>query len=222
MEGKLRLRYSKTGKAKYISHLDLMATMSRALIRLGVSLSYSQGYNPHPFMSVALPLSIGCGSICELMDFGIADETSLPTSFTESLTLVLPDGITILESYKPLSKFSKIAWIDIEGEMLYDNGISPSLVERLLERFNEKSIVVEKKTKRGFSDFDIAPFIKDVNIYKNENDNVLFKAKVSAQNPTINTENIIKAINGEYDDIAPDYSSFTRMDVYDSEMIVFR
>ena len=68
---KIRLLYSKTGKAKYISHLDLMATMRRALLRAGIELKYSEGFNPHPYMSVALPLPVGCSSICELIDIGI-------------------------------------------------------------------------------------------------------------------------------------------------------
>ena len=57
MSDKLRLRFSKTGRAVYISHLDLMQTMQRAFSRAGFALKYTEGYNPHPLISIALPLS---------------------------------------------------------------------------------------------------------------------------------------------------------------------
>ena len=55
---KLRLRFEKTGRAVYISHLDLMATMQRAFSRAGLELKYSEGFNPHPLISILLPLSL--------------------------------------------------------------------------------------------------------------------------------------------------------------------
>ncbi|MBR0161183.1 MAG: DUF2344 domain-containing protein, partial [Oscillospiraceae bacterium] len=65
---KLRLRFEKTGRAVWISHLDLMTTMQRAFSRAGYELQYSEGFNPHPLISILLPLSVGAGSVCELMD----------------------------------------------------------------------------------------------------------------------------------------------------------
>ena len=64
-----RLLFEKTGDAVYISHLDLMRTMTRAFLRAGCRLKYSEGFNPHPNISIALPLSVGCEILCELMDF---------------------------------------------------------------------------------------------------------------------------------------------------------
>ena len=66
---KLRLRFRKTGRAVYISHLDLMRTMQRAFSRAEYELEYSKGFNPHPQISISLPLSVGVASLCELMDF---------------------------------------------------------------------------------------------------------------------------------------------------------
>ena len=74
---KLRLRFKKTGRAVYISHLDLMQTMQRAFSRAGYELKYSEGFNPHPQISIALPLSVGTASLCELMDFKLRDEAEI-------------------------------------------------------------------------------------------------------------------------------------------------
>ena len=65
---RLRLRFEKTGRAVYISHLDLMQTLQRACSRAGYSLKYSEGFNPHPQISVALPLSVGAASRIELSE----------------------------------------------------------------------------------------------------------------------------------------------------------
>ena len=56
---KMRLRFEKTGRAIYISHLDMMRTMQRVFARAGLELKYSEGFNPHPQISIALPLSVG-------------------------------------------------------------------------------------------------------------------------------------------------------------------
>ena len=74
---KLRLRFEKTGRAVYISHLDLMATMQRAFARAGLELKYSEGFNPHPLISILLPLSVGTASRCELMDFRLRQDAEL-------------------------------------------------------------------------------------------------------------------------------------------------
>ena len=80
-----RLAFEKTGRAIYISHLDLMRTMQRAFLRAGLPLAYSQGFNPHARMRVLLPLSVGMASFCERMDVLLREE--LPPE-------ALPEGST--------------------------------------------------------------------------------------------------------------------------------
>ena len=66
-----RLLFSKTGRAKYISHLDLMRTFQRAFTRAGIEIKHTQGFHKHPFVSIALPLSLGYSSQCEILEFGL-------------------------------------------------------------------------------------------------------------------------------------------------------
>jgi len=68
-----RLLFSKTGRAKYISHLDLMRTFQRAFARAGIAIKHTEGFNPHPFVSIALPLSVGYSSQCEILEFGLLE-----------------------------------------------------------------------------------------------------------------------------------------------------
>ena len=59
-----RLLFSKAGTARYISHLDLMRTFQRAFARAGISIKHTEGFHPHPFVSIPLPLSVGFSSQC--------------------------------------------------------------------------------------------------------------------------------------------------------------
>ena len=68
---KNRLLFSKTGRACYISHLDLMATFQRVFLRAGVPIWQTQGFNKHAYVSIALPLSVGYSSDCEILEFNL-------------------------------------------------------------------------------------------------------------------------------------------------------
>jgi len=209
---KVRFRYSKTGKSKYISHLDLVATMQRALLRTGIKLKYSEGFNPHPYISVALPLPVGYSSLCELMDVGVLDDI-LP----EAAKFLLPDGIVIHEAYKPARKFGEIAWVDICGSMYYDRKPCCDIINKLMSCFTGESIIISKKTKSGFKELDIAPFIKDINF--SINDGIQITAKVSAQNPAVNAADLMSVFTGE---LIPDNIYVKRIEIYDADMIKFK
>ena len=117
---KLRLRFRKTGRAVYISHLDLMQTMQRAFFRAGYPLRYSEGFNPHPLISIALPLSVGAASECELMDFRLKEDTDL-AALPARLTAALPEGIEVLEAYEFTRKASGLKWLRVRGLFEYDD-----------------------------------------------------------------------------------------------------
>lgn len=216
---KLRLRYSKTGRAKYISHLDLMATMRRAFLRAGLELKYSEGFNPHPYISVALPLPVGCASVCELMDFELADARRAD-DIPALVSSVLPEGLEVLEAYVPERKFSGISWAELCGKLFYDAGTSSCTAKRLKERFAAESIVVSKKTKSGMADIDIAPFIRDVDFHSGSV--ITMKVRISAQNPSISPSMLISSLDFDGVSIAPDFAAFTRMEVFDSDMNIFK
>jgi radical SAM-linked protein len=93
---RLRLTFSRGEEIKYISHLDLMRCWERALRRAEVPLAYSEGFTPHPRISLAAPLPLGVTSEAELMDISL-QKTLSPYSLIQSLRKQLPPGIDILE-----------------------------------------------------------------------------------------------------------------------------
>ena len=96
---RLRVRFCRGEEVKFISHLDIMRLWYRALNRSGISVAYSEGFTPHPRMSLAAPLVLGVTSEAELMDIVLAKWVS-PHSFTTVVSRQLPPGIEILQVYQ--------------------------------------------------------------------------------------------------------------------------
>ncbi len=215
---KLRLRFEKTGRAVYISHLDLMATMQRAFARAELPLKYSEGFNPHPLISILLPLSVGTASVCELMDFRLREEIILAT-LPERLTNVLPEGIRVLEVWPSERKSAQLKWLRVSGLLEYDHGAP---VPKALEAFfGQESIVIEKKTKRGIGESDIRPAVHEISFHT-EGENLILEAVISAQEPTLNPDLLVSALRQLRPELAPDFAEFTRLETYDSEMRIYR
>jgi radical SAM-linked protein len=95
---RLRVRFSRGEEVKYVSHLDIMRLWQRALNRAGVAVAYSEGFNPHPRLSLAVPLAIGVTSEAELMDIFL-EKWSSPHTFNDAVSRQLPRGVEILQVY---------------------------------------------------------------------------------------------------------------------------
>lgn len=218
---KMRLLFKKEGRAKYISHLDLMRTFQRAFARAGISIKHTEGFNPHPYITIALPLSVGQESECELLDFELVEKMPA-AALAESMNISLPEGIFVREAYEQGRKFKEIAWLEAEGLLLYDKGLPANICQRLAGFFSGNSIVISKKSKKGVSDFDIAPCIDSIAAEPVGEDKILLKAIVSAQNPSLNPEHLINTLNQMELSMCPDFAKFRRVEVYDKDMGVFR
>ncbi len=217
---RLRLRFEKTGRAVYISHLDLMQTLQRAFSRAGYSLKYSEGFNPHPQISVALPLSVGAASLCELLDFRLTEPAELD-DMPEKLTAALPEGVTVTAAYEATRKCAAIKWLRVEGLFEYDARDKAEMAAGLTTFYERESIVVEKKTKRGFGQTEIRPSIREI-AFTACGEGVRVSALISAQEPTLNPELLAGALLQLQPELAPDFAFFTRLETYDEQMEVFR
>lgn len=217
---KLRLRFEKTGRAVYISHLDLMHTMQRAFSRAGYALKYSEGFNPHPQISIALPLSVGMASVCEIMDFKLREDPVLE-ELPARLTAVMPEGIRILEAYEPQRKIAELKWLRVTGVFEYDERDAALMAEQLEKFYRSPEIVIVKKTKRGMGETDICPAIREIAFSAVEKA-VFVEALISAQEPTLNPELLAEALRQKAPELAPDFSKFTRMETYDKDLKRYR
>lgn len=217
---KLRLRFEKTGRAVWISHLDLMHTMQRAFSRAGYALKYSEGFNPHPQISIALPLSVGVASFCEIMDFRLKTDADLK-ELPARLTAVMPEGIRVTDCYEQVSKAALLKYLEIEGSFEYDGRDTQEMAQALTDFYARDSIVITKKTKRGVGESDIRPAVRDIAFTPGEGE-VRLRAVISAQEPTLNPALLADALRQLKPDIAPDFEKFTRLENYLENMTVFR
>lgn len=217
---KYRMLFAKTGRAVYISHLDLMRTITRAFLRAECRLKYSEGFNPHPNISIALPLSVGCESVCEIMDFKMLED--MPCEEIKSrISDQFPEGIEVIDVYEMQRKVKEIKWLRISGVFEYDERDAAQMAEKLNEFYAAESIVITKKTKRGMGERDIRPAIKEISFEASGGD-VILSAVISAQEPTLNPELIADALRQLAPEYAPDFAKFRRLEIFDENMEIFR
>ena len=218
---KLRLLFAKTDRAVYISHLDLMHVLQRVFLRAGYQLKYSEGFNPHPVISIAVPLSVGASSVCELLDFTLLDENLDVSGIVSRLNEKMPEGIVALEVFEPTRKASAIKWLRVSGVYEYDARNAAEMAEKLAAFYASSEIPVVRKTKRGEGVLDIAPHIREMKVEAGEGV-VAVEAVISVNEPTINPDLLVNALKQNAADIAPDFAKFRRMEIYDENMEIFR
>ena len=217
---KLRLRFEKTDRAIYISHLDLMHTMQRAFSRAGYELKYSEGFNPHPQISIALPLSVGASSLCEIMDFRLTHDVDI-SELPARLSAVMPEGIKVIDCYVAEHKPALLKYFEIEGMFEYDERDAETMRNALEAFFAAEQIVITKKTKRGMGESDIKPAIKNIS-FEAVDGGVKLHALISAQEPTLNPSLLADALSQKAPEIAPDFAKFTRLETYHENMEIYR
>ena len=115
-----RLLFTKEGVSVWSSHLDLMRALMRSFRRAGIDLKHSQGFTPHPELSILIPLSVGVESQCEIAEFTLAEGCEVPVGeIAPRMNPVLPAGIRALESYEGGLKAGKLAWLRARLELSY-------------------------------------------------------------------------------------------------------
>ncbi len=166
------LKFTKTGYSKYISHLDLMRLFSRSFKIAALDIRYSQGYNPHPKMSFAQPLSLGYSSVSEYLEFQTVTEHT-ENELLSMLRPLLPEGIEIL-FIEPmdLGKTSLAAeTVAAEFQISFDTNASQEDLARLLEDYLAQPEIIAlkrmKKTKR-LEETDIKGKIRSISVSKQE------------------------------------------------------
>lgn len=156
---KYRLQFTKYGDMKYVSHLDLIRLFTRIFHRADLPLAYSEGFNPHPKMSVLLPLSVGFESACEYIDVEFKDGVGM-LDCMKKLKGKLPLGMEIpqITQLNETSKKAK-AIRYASYELTFTNPPSEKEIE---DFWNLTEINVVKKTKRSEGLADIKPDIMDL------------------------------------------------------------
>lgn len=216
-----RALFEKTGNAVWMSHLDLMRLFQRAFKRAGLPLTHTQGFNPRPSVSIALPLSVGVESICELLDFEL-DGVEVPCDeIRDRLNAALVDGVRVFAVYEDTHKIRDLALLRSIVTLEYDNGVPDGAGERIRELFARETLTVEKKGKNGITEQDIIPMIRSVQVVDREYE-VELDAVVCCQNPSLNPMQLHAAIVRYLPELTPDFAKCRRIEVFEANGYLFR
>lgn len=218
-----RLRYARSGQAVWISHLDMMRLFQRAFARAGIRIRHSAGFNPHALISIALPMSVGTASECELLDFaveaGCGDLAGLP----ERLNACLPEGVRVLEAYDSERKIRELRHLRARIDLTFDAGAPERAREQLESLFaREEIIVLKKKKKAGFVPENIRPMIVSMDVTQPDRTQISLETVVCALEPSLNPEYLLRAIENELPQLRADETSICRLEVYDEDLNLFR
>lgn len=217
-----RLLFEKTGSAVYMSHLDLMRLFQRAFKRAGLPLQHTQGFNQRPSVSIALPLSLGTSSVCELLDFDLVGESVPCEEICRRLNSALVSGVRVRSVYENGRKIRELTHLSCLLTLEYDGGVPDDGRERLSALFGSESLIVQKKGKNGITEQDIMPMIRRISVRQAGQNKLEILALICAQNPTLNPTQIIAAIGKYLPELTPSFASCARLEVYDTNEEIFR
>lgn len=218
----LRLLFEKKGNAVWMSHLDLMRLFQRAFKRAGLQLKHTQGFNPRPSVSIALPLSVGVQSCCELLDFELEGECPSCKEICARLNEKLVDGVSVRQVYNNGRKIRELALLDVTLTLSYDCDVPEESCEKLETLFDREELPVEKRSKNGFREENIVPMIRALNISQADARTLHIQARICCQNPTLNPMQISAAIDRYMPELKPGFVTCCRIEIFDNHEKVFR
>ena len=221
----IRFRFKKTGSLQYVSHLDLVRTMHKIVVRSRLPLKYTEGFNPKPKMVFAAPLSIGTESLCEFLDLRLSERVDESVAL-EALNRNMTEEMQAVEAYYPDTKFTDLRWLSYTVSMK-TAGASDELCERINAALSSDVIEIEKKTKSGIKPVNIRPLIKSADAFF-DGEEIRIVCLLSADpSEFLNPEYMVKYLResvGVLSDpcLTNEYYSILREEAYTADMQKFR
>ena len=217
---KVRIKFTKSNDLIYISHLDLVRTLTRAIIRARIPVKYTEGFNPIPKLVFATPLSVGCASECEYLDIKIDREMSLEM-IKESLSHELPSGMTVADVYEPGSKFTEALYSSYEI-IISDPSLDENSSLKVKDVFSAISLVINKRSKSGEKQVDIVPYIKSLDAISHDGvlkiNTLLSVSSADYLNPEYVVDIVYNALSLSKDNYNLNFGyTITRKDLYLSD-----
>lgn len=156
----IRVCFSKMGRLQYISHLDLQRAIARMLLRSGLPIAYTEGFNPHPKLNIALPLSIYQEGERELFDFRLTEDVPLEEIKAKLQNSTFPDMeiIHVSAAVGKLTTKTAIWRLEFKTDMSLDE----------FENAVKGEMPVTKRSKKGDKLVDISPMLKFISAETNE------------------------------------------------------
>ncbi len=187
-----RVRFTKTGKLRFLSHHDLMRLFERALRRTGMPLRMTEGYNPHPVVSFPTALGLGIESLAEILEFELSGWVS-PRQVEKLLGDQLPEGVSVV-SAEPFERKRRSCVDFVEYEALCP-GQGQGLDGGIRAFLDRKEMEVERVSDKGSKTVEIRRYAMTVD---REGDRVFLRVRVTDRG-TARPEEILRAIGVRMD-----------------------
>ncbi|MBQ8739103.1 MAG: DUF2344 domain-containing protein [Clostridia bacterium] len=219
----VRIRFTKTGSLMYISHLDLSRTMQRIMVRAGIDIWYSEGFNPQPRIVFAVPLPVGVESECELMDIKINSFMEFD-EIKRRLNYNFPTEMRVTEVYEPVEKPKNVVYIlheiKIHSEKITENTATE------LEGLFSNDVFVTKKAKGSEKEINIKEFISSLKVDYDGEDIVINAVLCAGNDKSLNPELLVEAIRKNTDifdtDLISSFYSIKRLKMLRADLSEFR
>ncbi len=207
-------------ECKYISHLDLNRTMLRAVRRAELPIWYTEGFNPHPFVTFPLPISLGISSMRECMDIRIVDDSFDIKRIPDMMNPFLPTGIRVFDATEPVLDPKFISFASYTAEISTVNLSGTELFDSIKGLCNKNELIVQKKSKAGMKDVDMLPYVKSMDFKEISDKSICFNVILPAGNTkNVGLSLVLKAVEIALDtDI--DYS-IEKLQMFTEEMTPF-
>ncbi|TCL64204.1 radical SAM-linked protein [Hydrogenispora ethanolica] len=174
---KYRIRFSKENNLKYLSHLEIIKTIERAIRRGRLTMAYSEGYHPHPKLSFGPALAVGISSMDEYFDLELVDHDE-PERLAKELNGALPEGLRVLavkkiETHHPVKSLNAILnRAAYTVELNVAAGAQAEIMSQLDQLKEASEIKIARNTKEGQKVVNIRPWLHNLST-KKINDNIL-------------------------------------------------
>ncbi|MDR0249438.1 MAG: TIGR03936 family radical SAM-associated protein [Oscillospiraceae bacterium] len=187
MKADMRLRFSKTGRARFMSHLELLEAFRRCFYRCALPLRFSQGFNPHPLLSAAFPLSVGYAGLDEILDFGV-EQYAEPSALPGLLTSRLPEGIAVHRAYIPDTPTSSARW------GVYEIFVATTLPPQDFLALFGSPLLIETRSKKTARQINALPLVRAYDCESAEG-GLLCRLELSVREPALNPMYIMRALD---------------------------
>ena len=215
----VRVWFSKKGRIKYVSHLDIMRCMTRAVRRADIPLWYTEGFNPHPYLNFLQPMPLGVEGVNEPLDIRIEGDIS-NDKIMENLNNVLPVGIEITRVTEPYMKSNDLAFA--EYEIYFEK--EENLVSKLSKAMDSGELICEKMGKvngrKRVKEVNVSENIKKYSLSEREDSVVMNVILPGGNTKNVNPMNLLDALNRYLDaDMVP--LNIVRLGLLDANLIAF-
>jgi len=216
----VRLWYKKSGLAVYTSHLDMNRCFTRAVRRAGIPLWYTEGFNPHPYLTFLLPLPLGTAGEREPLDIRTVENISAE-EIKKRLNAVLPEGLEIVDVTEARDKANEIVSAAYEITARFESGEdAEKFAKSVTDIIGTGTLEAEKRSKRGIKTVNLCEFVRSFEAKADGNTTVIRTELLTGTQQNLNAGLLEEALE-KAAGISPETMTIVRKEIYKDKNELF-